>query len=67
MITYCIYKNPSDYPDKFVVRRWDGLTPETLPLMVSDTLDEARIVIPVGLTKIGRHDTEDISILESYI
>lgn len=50
-----------------MVRRWDGLTPDTSPLMVSDTLDEARIVIPVGLTKIRRHDTEDISILESYI
>ena len=48
MITYCIYKNPSDYPDKFVVRHWDGLKPDTEPLMVSDTLDEARIVIPIG-------------------
>ena len=45
-----IYRSPSDYPEKFVVRRqWAGpgtVEVEPDPLAVVDTLREARAAVP---------------------
>jgi hypothetical protein len=68
---YTIYKNPSDYPDKHVVRLWEvskeGVLPHTNPIIVCDTLEQARLAIPKGLVSTGRKPDDDPVIVESYI
>jgi hypothetical protein len=63
---WCIYKHPEDYPDKYVVRRWVGLTPDEDPLIITDTIEEARTVIPEGTIYMGQ-DPIDPVIVEVYI
>lgn len=52
MIVYCLYKNPTDYPDRYVLRRWVIFgcfeIPEREPLIVDTDLDKVRRKIPVG-------------------
>jgi len=62
-----VYQNPSDYPDKWVVRAFVGLTPEPQPRTVADSLEEARSVIPLHFTNIGRYAEDDPVIYESWI
>lgn len=54
-MAWAVYKDPSDYPGKFVVRRFIGMNAKKEPEVVADTLDEARRVIPAGL--ISTHAT----------
>ena len=71
MELYCIYWSPSDYPNKFVVRRWilDGInTPKPDPAcQVFTRLTGARKSIPKGLIRIGRDAKDDKSIVEVWI
>lgn len=49
MIQFVIYCHPSDYPDKFVVRRWvigEKPVPDKEPHIVCDSLEKARESIP---------------------
>jgi len=69
---YCIYWNPSDYPKKFVVRRWT-LCAET-GYMIADEdckvftrLTGARKAIPPGFVRIGRDEKDDKTIVEVWI
>ena len=64
---YVIYKNPIDYPGKFVTRKWIGLCPKIEPEIVGDTLYDARRAVPVGLYCLPRFDADDPSILEVWI
>ena len=49
---YTVYNNPTDYPGKFVVRRYVSESGRTIadfePLLVCDTLDQARAAIPTS-------------------
>lgn len=65
-IVYAIYDHPTDYPDKFVTRKWNGPTPDITPLIVCDTIEEARTVIPEGYINMGQ-DLLDPIIIEHYI
>jgi hypothetical protein len=59
---YTVYRNPSDYPDKFVVRRWESLPvpkPDATPLAVCDSLEQARAAVPEGLTLLDRAQADD--------
>jgi hypothetical protein len=71
MRSYAIYKNPSDYPDKFVVRGWTSenfeLTPDADPMIVTDTLEEARTVIPIHCIGFPPHKKDDPCIVETWI
>lgn len=57
LITYAIYKNPSDYPGRFVLRKWIVLKGETNPAagafpVCVGTLEECRAALPAGLHRI---------------
>jgi hypothetical protein len=70
---YAIYMNPSDYPDKFVVRRWTiqagnpHPVPDKEPIIVCDSIAEARAKVPPGLVCVGRQPMDDPCILETFI
>jgi hypothetical protein len=66
---FTIYENPSDYPGRFVVRRFVATRPPTTdvePLAVVKTLAEARAAIPPGMDWIGRYDADDPCIVETW-
>lgn len=64
---FAVYKNLLDYPDKYVVRRWVGTTPDQIPLAVENNLQDARAKIPKGKVLIPRAEDDDIVILETWL
>ena len=64
---YVIYKNPSDYPGSFVVRRWCGDRADLKPIIITSELLSARSRIPDDCVNIGRQDNDDPAILECWI
>ncbi len=70
LLMYVVYWNPSDYPRKYVVRRWyvqGDVMMDLTPLKVSRTLDGARAVLPPGLTNLGRYSDDDPAIWEVWL
>ena len=67
LTTYVIYNNPSDYPGKFVVRRWVGLDACAKPEGVFYTLDEARSVVPAWAVSITPSEYDDPCIAEVWL
>lgn len=63
---FCIYDHPTDYPDHFVVRLWDGEEP-TNTIVLANTLEEARAAIPQGLARFSRTEGDDPKIVETWI
>lgn len=70
LVMYTIYSRPLDYPNEFVVRRWDGLTCTPIdrgaPFARGRTLDEVREAVPPGLYRLGRLQG-DPCILEVWV
>lgn len=70
---YTIYENPSDFPGRFVVRRWFAVRRISEPIAAIEphavclTLDAARQSLPPGLHKLAREYTDDSCIVESWI
>lgn len=68
---FVIYENPSDYPGRFVVRRFviDGsaLKVAVHPAAICDTIEHARFVIPDGFMKMMPHPDDDPVIVETWI
>ena len=69
---YAIYDHPSDYPNNFVVRRWEVVrgVPVAMPCgnpVLTETLEAARAVVPPGFVNIGRFENDDPVILEVWI
>lgn len=70
---YAIYKNPSDYPGKFVVRCHRIIPGRVVtdrdPVHVGDTLTEARWNLPKRdtLRRLPREETDDPAILEMWV
>lgn len=68
MQTYCIYKNPSDYPGKFVMRKWyDGETCNLIPEIVADSYEEVYTALPDGAIKFPLYKEDDPAIYETWI
>lgn len=68
MKLFTLYKNPTDFPNKFVVREFIGdMAIQGDPHFVGDTLDDARASIPKGMVRIPRDPDDDYVIVESYI
>lgn len=72
MVQYCIYDHPRDYPEHYVVRRWEvreGMDAPVLSLdvVLASTVDEAREAIPPGFACIGRFTNDDPVIAEVWI
>lgn len=68
---FTIYDSPSDYPGRFVVRRFvvtgEQITPDAGPTVVADTLETARAAIPYGLIQMPRMEGDDAPIVESWL
>lgn len=67
--TYTIYDHPSDFPDKFVVRRWllRSGEPEPGGYFLADTLEGARAWIPSGCICIEPDPSDDANIIETWM
>lgn len=72
---WAVYEDPADYPGKWVVRRFAitqtgnaivSIEKDAEPLIVADSLDEARKVIPQGAYCLGRHPDDDPVIFEVW-
>ena len=73
MDLYVIYDNPTDHPNKFVVRVWKlkGEPPKTrlIPggiVSVKDTLEDARKAVPEGWGRMSFPGLEDPVIKETW-
>lgn len=66
-VVYVIYKNPTDYPGKFVLRRWVTLVPDKEPIAVDDDYNNIRKHIPAECTKVPLYfPDEDPCIYEKW-
>lgn len=65
-ILWTIYKHPSDYPDKYVARKFI-LDKPTSEILIGDTLEEIRKMLPLGLTRFDRNPEDDPVIVETWI
>lgn len=61
-----VYRNPADYPQKYVARVWDMNKP-TRFVALANSLSEIRAAIPVGMTNMGRSKKDDSSIVEVWL
>ena len=69
--TYTVYYNPQDYPGKWVVRRHEvargAIIADPEPLVVGNSLGEARDAIPPGLVAMGPGHEDPGAIVEVWI
>ena len=63
---WAIYKHPLDYPEKFVARKFI-LDKPTSEILIGDTLEEIRKLLPKGLTLIERNPKDDPILVETWI
>jgi hypothetical protein len=66
---YVIYDHPTDYPDSFVVRRWEGLRPREV-VAITKTIEAARKLLTdtmPDLTRLARSDQDDPKIVEVWL
>lgn len=67
---FVIYKQPKDYPQGWVVRRWvidsEGVQPD-LMCAHADSLALAREMIPQGLVRFTRQKDDDECVFESWL
>jgi len=70
---WVIYKHPTDYPTKYVARKWtttDSKEKILLPTefrLIADTIEEIRNKLPKSLTKVERDVTDDPCIVETWM
>lgn len=64
---FVIYKNPSDYPDKYVLRRFCNNIPDPKPLAVENTIEEVRLKVPPGKVFLQPTIIDDPVIIETYV
>lgn len=61
-----IYKNTSDFPNRFAARLFNFSEPQSY-IAIKDTLEDARNTIPLNMVRLGRHDNDDPHIVEVWI
>lgn len=62
---WVIYDKPTDYPGKYVARKWLNNNP-TKTMYTAESLEEIREKIP-GLYNLGRQDNDDPKIVEVWV
>jgi len=73
MNLYTVYESPSDYPDNFVVRRWEIVAPDNVPVamnvvIIGQNLDIIRKELrEMGLFRIPRDVSDDKKIIETWL
>ena len=69
---WVIFHNPSDYPDKYVVKVQTVEAGGTIrlddpPVAVVDTIEEARAAIPKWCVNLGRKLDDELQIAEVWV
>lgn len=67
---FTVYDHPRDFPDCFVVRRFDtalGVCAPSPYFRTGATLDEVRNMLPPGLVMMHRQADDDPAIVEIWI
>lgn len=67
---WAITENPSDFPGKFVARRFiigAGVYAVTVDHHVADTLEDVRAMLPGHLVRLPRDPDDEPIIVESWI
>ena len=67
---YTVYKNPKDYPDDHVIRRWSVKDGKVLPQELfarARTLSAVRRKLPPGVFNLGREVDDDACIVETWV
>jgi hypothetical protein len=67
---WVIYDHPTDYPDRYVARRFysgPGVILASDDLLTGDTIEELRILLPHGLTRVPRSPQDDPKVLEAWV
>lgn len=70
MSQWVIYDHPRDYPDKFVLRRWDIVGSKVIPtdkIAFAKTLPEIQAKVPKNLYCMGRFANDDPCIVEVWL
>lgn len=71
MLMYTIYKDPTDYPGRVVLRVFDvqpgGTIPADTPAFVGDTVAEARSQVPAGLACFSRSPEDPTAVVETWL
>lgn len=69
--TYAIYERPRDFPNSYVLRRWNvengQIRPDPLPMAVALDLETVRAALPSGVVKVTDRQAQDPGILEEWI
>lgn len=67
---YVIYDHPSDYPDCFVIRRWELDEPKEI-VAFTNKIEVARQLLKdtvgAGLVNLGKYNTDDPAIAEVWV
>lgn len=66
---WVIYERPRDFPDGFIVRRWDINGPDPIPgpAYAEPTLEAARRHVPPGLVRLPRFENDEPHIVEAWL
>jgi hypothetical protein len=73
MNLYTIYDSPTDYPNTYVARRWEIVSPDNVPtamevFMIDADLQKIRDkLFLMGLFPIPRAETDDKKIVETWL
>jgi hypothetical protein len=63
---FTIFKDPTDFPGKYVVRLFDGKQPTRL-IAVKDTLEDARATIPKIFYRVPRSERDNPVVVETWL
>ena len=67
METWTIYDHPSDYPDKYVARKFKGEDPTQDYVTHSEVSVIRQWLESEGLVCLTRHESDDACIMETWI
>jgi hypothetical protein len=67
LTVWVIYKSPADYPGAWVLRAHDLPGGQRQECHVCKSLEEARGLIPAGLSRLDRHPYDDPVIYETWL
>jgi len=62
-----VYKNPSDYPEKYVARLWDIHKRPTLYVLVKDDIEDVRWNIPEIMYRLEPSPKDDPTLVETWL
>lgn len=64
---YTVYRQPKDYPDKFVIVKFFNDVRDDKIFSIADTLEDVRKTLPRGLYRLNRHMDDDRVIVETWL